>query len=188
MDESTRAALGCDEIQAAPSLLGGLDPSYPVAVCQLSPSQIKAEIQAEIEKGLYFFYTGGLLGNYVRYVILRDGAFRLLKSEQEFRAVYAPVETPEEALSYVLAVTGLSAAYGIAYDPAYKYEVATIEDTYVTSQPDGYKLHLYHDAVFGCGPHWTSTIEVHVSTEGIIQEMSRKPVFRDPNLDEVCID
>ena len=186
--ESTLAALGCNEIQVPPSLLGGLNPSYPIAVCQIIPDQAEADTQAEIEKGLYFFYTGGLFGRYVRYVILKEGEFRLLKSEAEFQAIYAPVETPEEALSYVLAVTNLSAYYGLAHDPAYKYEVGTIEDTHVTLEPDGYKLHLFHDAVFGCGPHWISEVEVHVSTEGVIRELSRTPIFRDPNQDDLCVD
>jgi hypothetical protein len=121
-------------------------------------------------------------------VIFQDGELRLLKSEAEFRAIYAPVETPEEALSYVLAVKNLSAYYGLAYNAAYKYEVGTIEDTPVSLEPDGYKLHLFHDAVFGCGPHWTSEVEMHVSTEGVIRELSGKPIFRDPNQDELCID
>ena len=188
MSESTRAALGCDEIQAPPSLLGGLDPSYPMAVCQIIPDQANVETRAEIEKGLYFFYTGGLFGSYVRYVILRDGEFRLLKSEEEFRAIYAPVETPEEALSYVLAVTNLSAYYGLGYNPAYKYEVGRIEDTFVSPESDGFVLRLYHDGFFGCGPHWTSEVEMHVSPEGIVQEVGRKPIFRDPDIDELCVD
>jgi hypothetical protein len=188
ISDSTRAAMGCDEIQVPPSLVGALNPSYPMAVCQIIPEQATAQTQAEIEKELYFFYTGGLFGSYIRYVIVQEGQFRLLKSEAEFRAVYAPVESAEEALSYVLAVTNLSAYYGLAYNPAYKYEVGTIEDTHVTLEPDGYRLHLFHDAVFGCGPHWISEVEMHVSAEGVIQELSRKPIFRDPNQDEVCVD
>jgi hypothetical protein len=188
ISDSTLAALGCDEVQVPPSLLGGLNPSYPIAVCQLIPDQAETDTQAEIGKGLYFFYTGGLFGRYVRYVIFQDGEFRLLKSEAEFRAIYAPVETPEEALSYVVAVTNLSACYGISYDPAYKYEVGTIEDTHVTLEADGYKLHLFHDKVFGCGPHWISEVEIHVSAEGVIQELSGKPIFRDPNQDDLCVD
>ena len=188
VSDSTLAAFGCDEILVPPSLLGGLNPSYPIAVCELIPDQVNAETQAEIEKGLYFFYTGGLFGRYIRYVIFQDGEFRLLKSEAEFRAIYAPVETPEEALSYVLAVTNLSAYYGLSDDPAYTYEVGTIEDTHVTLEPDGYKLHLFHDGVFGCGPHWISEVEVHVSVEGVIRELSQKPIFRDPNQDELCVD
>ena len=188
ISNSSLAVLGCDEIQLPSSLTGGLNPSYPIAECQLIPEQVKAETQAEIEQGLYFFYTGGLFGRYVRYVIFQDGEFRLLKSEDEFRAIYAPVESPEEALSYVLAVTNLSAYYGLAYSPAYKYEVGRIEDTTVIPEPDGYKLRLYHDAVFGCGPHWISEVEMQVSTEGVIQEIGRKPIFRDPLQDDLCVD
>jgi hypothetical protein len=188
ISDSTLADLGCNEIQVPTSLVGGLNPSYPMAVCQIIPDQAKAEIQAEIEKELYFFYTGGLFGSYIRYVIFQDGEFRLLKSEAEFRAIYAPLETPEEALSYVLAITNLSAYYGLAYNPAYEYEVSTIEDTYLTVEPDGYKLHLFHDKVFGCGPHWISEVEMHVSAEGVIRELGGKPIFRDPNQDDLCID
>ena len=186
--DSALAALGCDGIQVPPSLIGGLNPAYPLALCQLVPEQAPAEIQAEIDKGLYFFYTGGLFGSYVRYVVFQDGKFRLLKSEEEFRALYAPIETVEEALSYVLAVTNLSAYYGLAYDPVYKYEVRTIEDTRVTLDSDGYRLHLFHDSVFGCGPHWVTEVEMHVSPEGVIQELSRTPIFRDPKQDDLCVD
>jgi hypothetical protein len=189
MRESSRVALGCDEMQAASSLIGGLQPSYPIAVCQVrpGPDQTK-EMQAEIEQGLYFYYTGGLFGSYIRYVIVQDGAFHLIKSEEEFRDIYAPLETPEEALSYVLAVENLSAYYGLEYTSGYKYEVNTVEDTYVTSEGEGYTLHLYSYQLAGCGPHWISAVDVHVTREGMIQEISRTPLFRDPHQDELCVD
>jgi hypothetical protein len=91
-------------------------------------------------------------------------------------------------LSYVLAVRNLSAYYGLAYDPAYEFEVDTIEDTHVAPEADGYRLHLFHYQAFGCGPHWTSEIEMHVSFEGNIEETSQAPIFRDPNLDDLCVD
>lgn len=188
ISESSLAALGCNEIQLPLSLIGGLNPPYPIAECVVVPDQTNVETQAEIEKGLYFFYTGGLFGEYMRYVIFQDGELRLLRSEDEFRAIYAPIESPEEALSYVLAVTNLSALYGLEYSPAYTYEVGTIEDTYVTSETDGYKLHLFHEAVFGCGPHWISEVQMHVSAQGIIREVSSRPLFRDANQDDLCID
>ncbi|HUG33218.1 MAG TPA: hypothetical protein VMJ90_00505 [Anaerolineales bacterium] len=182
--------LDCDDIQAPPGLFGGLDPAYPIAICQVDAiyGNSSDETKAEIDAGEYFYYAGGLSGIYIRYVIFRDDEFILLKSEKEFRDVYAPIESPEEALSYVLAVTNLSAYYGIAVDPASEYVVETIEDTFVTSTSDGYELLLYSYAAFGCGPHWTSAVMVHVSGEGIIQELSRTQVSRDPNLDDVCFD
>ena len=184
------STLECDDIFPPPSLFGGLDPSYPIAICEVDVAYGNAsdETKAEIDAGEYFYYAGGLSGKYIRYVIFQNDEFSLLKSEKEFRDVYAPIESPEEALSYVLAVTNLSAYYGIVLDPASKYEVDTIEDTFVTATSDGHDLLLYSYAAFGCGPHWTSAVVVHVSKEGIIQELTRTNVSRDPSLDDVCFD
>jgi len=189
-NDSPLKALGCDEIQEPSSLMGGLNPSYPIAVCRVrdKPNQTNAEMQAEIEKGLYFYYIGGVFSSYIRYVIVQDGEFHLIKSEDEFRNIYAPIEMPEEALSYVLAVKKLSAYYSLAYEPDYKYEMGTLEDTYVAAVPNGYKLHLFYYELFGCGPHWTYQVEIQVTSEGIIQEVERKQLFRDPKEDGSCVD
>ena len=189
-DETLLANFGCHDIQAPSSLIGGLDPAYPIAICaiELMSGEASEELAAEIESGQFFYYSGGLLGSYIRYIIYQNGEFVLLKTEEDFRRVFAPIESPEEALSYVLAVKNLSAAYGLQYDPAYAYEVEMIEDTYVTPDTDGYLVHLFHEQTFGCGPHWTSEVDVHVSFDGSIQEQSFRQLFRDPNLDKVCFD
>ncbi|MCC6299788.1 MAG: hypothetical protein IT314_10850 [Anaerolineales bacterium] len=188
--EVPRAALGCDEMQPTSNLLGGLEPSYPIAICVIynDPTGHSAELTAEIETGQFFYYTGGLVGDYVRYVIHRNGEFVLLKTEEDFREVFAPIASPEEALSYVLAVRNLSAYYGLEYLPGYEYEVGTIEDTYVSQEAGSYRVRLFYDQVFGCGPHWTSAVDVRVFVEGAVEEISREAIFRDPNLDEVCVD
>ncbi len=182
--------LGCDEIQAPSNLLGGLEPAYPIAICAIynDSSGHSEELQAEIDGGQYFYYTGGLFGSYVRYVIQRDGEFILLKTEDDFREAYSPVESPEEALSYALAVGNLSAYYGLEYFEGYEYEVDTLEDTYVTPEADGYLVHLFYDQFYGCGPHWTSTVDVRVSLDGIVEEIGSEAIFRDPALDDLCVD
>ena len=189
-DAETLAAFGCDEIQAPSSLVGGLDPSYPIALCVIRyiPGEGSEQLRAEIESGQFLYYTGGLLGNYVRYLIHQNGEFVLLKTEEDFRQVFAPIESPEEALSYVLAVRNLMAYYGLKYDPAYEYEVDVVEDTSVTPEPGGYLVHLFYDQVFGCGPHWTSEVDMRVSVEGNVEEAASQPIFRDPSLDELCVD
>ena len=189
-DDTLLPNFGCHDIQAPSSFIGALDPAYPIAICaiQLMPGETNEELAAEIESGQFFYYSGGLFGSYVRYIIYQNGEYVLLKAEEDFRKVFAPIESPDEALSYVLAVKNLSAYYGLQYDPAYEYEVDTIEDTYVTPDADGYLIHLFYDQVFGCGPHWTSEVDIHVSVEGNIEERSGRQIFRDPNTDEVCFD
>ena len=188
-DDTAIATLGCDEIHPPSGLIGGLDPPYPIAICAIRMSgEVSEELRAEIDSGQFFYYTGGLLGSYIRYVIQQNGEFVLLKTEEDFRKLFAPIETPDEALSYVLAVKNLSAYYGLEHNQAYEYEVDTIEDTYVTPDTDGYRVHLFYDQVFGCGPHWTSEVDMHISVEGKVEEVASKPIFRDPNLDELCVD
>ena len=184
------ANFGCNEIQAPSSLIGGLEPSYPIAICavQYRPNEATAELAAEIDSGQFFYYTGGLMGSYIRYIIYQNGEFVLLKTEEDLRKLFAPIESPDESLSYVLAVRNLSAYYGLHYDSAYEYEVDTVEDTYITSDTDGYLIHLFHDQPFGCGPHWVSEVDVHVSVEGNIEERSSRQSFRDSNLDDLCVD
>jgi len=188
-DDTLLANFGCDEIQAPTSFIGGLKPTYPIAICAIyRPGEGTEELASEIESGQFFYYSGGLFGNYVRYIIYQDGKFILLKTEEDLRKLFAPIESPDEALSYVLAAKNLSAYYGLHYDPAYEYEIDTIEDTYVTPDTDGYLVHLFHDQTFGCGPHWISEVDVHVSVEGNIEERRSRQIFRNRDLDDLCVD
>lgn len=189
-DDALLTHFGCDEIWAPPNLIGGLEPSYPIAICAIQnmPVERTEELTAEIDNGQFFYYTGGLFGTYIRYIVYQNSEFVLLKTEEDLRKLFAPIESPDESLSYVLAVKNLSASYGAQYDPVYEYEVDTIEDTYVTADTDGYLIHLFHDQPFGCGPHWISEVDVHVSVEGNIEQRSSRQSFRDPSLDDLCVD
>jgi hypothetical protein len=162
--DSPLANLGCHEIRKPSNLLGALDPSYP------------------------FFNTGGIVPAYVRYVIFRDNQFELIETEGEFRSVLAPIVAPEEALSYALAVRDLSAFYNLEPDPKYQYFVDEIEDTYVEETAGGYLVHLFFYEVFGCGPHLTYAVDVEVTTQGDVNEISRRVIYKDPSEDELCVD
>lgn len=187
---SSLSDFGCNDILIPSNLMGGLEPAYPIAICQIDlfAGAQTPNIESEIEQGEYIYHLGGLSRSYIRYVFFQNGEYRLLKTKDEFQNIYAPIESPEEALSYVLAVTRYSAYYGLEYDPSMEYEVRTLEDTHVISESDGYILHLYFYQFYGCGPHWTTAVDVHISFEGAIKEIAQTQVFRDPNLDELCVD
>jgi hypothetical protein len=190
--DSPLAALGCDAIREPSNLLGGLSPSYPLAICEVHPYSNTAEpgkANAEmIAKGEYFYNAGGIEPVYIRYLIYKDNEFQLIKDENELRKVFLPIETSEEALSYVLAVKNLSAYYGLTRNPKYEYKVDVLEDTHIDMITNGYALYLFYYEAFGCGPHWTYAVETHITIDGTINEVSRKPIFKDPSEDELCID
>jgi len=141
-----------------------------------------------LAEGKYFFNIGGSIPAYVRYVIFRDNQFELVETEDEFRSIFAPVAGPQEALSYALAVKHLSAYYGLGINSRYQYFVDEIEDTHVEERADGYLVHLFFYEVFGCGPHLTYKVDVNVTSQGYVTEIDRKPIYKDPSEDNLCVD
>ncbi len=196
-EDSPLADLGCDEIREAPDLVGALRPSYPLAQCLTSSYEADPHEQVDwigvghyayTSEGQYFFRVGGISSFLVRYVAYIDGQFTLIETEEEFRVLFAPLESPDEALSYVQAVTGLSALFGLKQESHYVYAAAEVEDTHVDVAADGYIVHMYYVDLFGCGLHWTYTVDFHVTREGHVKQNNMKQVFRDTTLDDWCID
>ena len=190
--DSPLAALGCDRIKKPSELLGGLEPSFPIAVCLIEPyrnadepESANARMPAE---GEYFYRAGGLYPIYVRYVLFRDDRFRLIKTEEEFREIFSPIDSPDEALSYALALRNLSAYYNLEFDPTYEYFVNELEDTHVDAVENGYIVHLYRYQVFGCGPHNTSAVDLLITNQGFVEEVTREAVYKDPSEDDLCVD
>ncbi|MHB1317715.1 MAG: hypothetical protein ACYCYF_03750 [Anaerolineae bacterium] len=184
--------MGCDAVALPDALLGGLDPAYPLLLCEIHPVLHGEDLQ-EIMQGLeasgyYFFRGGGLWPVFTRYVIQDGEGLRLLKRPADLQATFAPIETPEEALSYALAATGLDARYGLQRESGMAYAVDALEDTYVTESDAGYRVLLYRHQVFGCGPHWTSAVEVLVEPDGSWSQPRTWDVFRDPDQDGLCVD
>jgi hypothetical protein len=148
-----------------------------------------AEFERMRSEGKYIFIDGGMFPIIIRYVVYRDSQFELIETKEEFRDVFAPITSPEEALGYALAVKkGVSARYNLEYDPKYKYFVDEIEDTHVEETSGGYLLHLFSYEAFGCGPHHTKAVEVEVTTQGDVKTIGSQEIFKDPTEDDLCVD
>jgi hypothetical protein len=190
--DSPLAALGCDRIRKPSELLGGLEPSFPIGVCLVEPYRNTDEPESADARmpaeGEYFYRTGGLYPIFVRYVLFGDDQLRLIETEEEFRGIFSPIDSPDEALSYALAVTNLSAYYNLEFNPDYEYFVNELEDTHVDVVEDGYIVHLYRYQAFGCGPHNTSAVDLLITNQGSVEEVAREAVYKDPSEDDLCVD
>lgn len=184
--KSELGALGCDEIAKPSDLLAALEPKYPIALCFVEP-HLRPDHQ-EPPQGSYLYRQGGLLGMYARLVIRRDEKFEVIHTTDELKTVYAPVASPEEALGFAVAATGLVAEYGIKQEPGYVYMADVIEDTFAKSEGQGYLVHLFSYQFFGCGPHATSAVDILVMPDSTMQEKARQELFKDPRLDGLCVD
>ena len=182
-EESPLGVLGCEEIRRPSPFFGGLDPAYPIALCLASRSP---------EGGKKPFYTLGCGWRMdVFYVIREKGEFRLLDSRDALQETFAPVESPEEALSYAMAVTGYHASfdgvYGHVAPEDYRYAAEIIEDTHVEPAEGGYTVNLYSRQGCGCGPKRTYEIVLRVTAEGAVETLSKTAAY-DDMADTVCVD
>jgi len=198
-DGSPLAAFGCYEISEPDDLLGGLEPSYPIAECSTGGFSREEEEEWDVEwlgvsdydynaKGGYFYRVGGRASSAVRYVMVRDDQFVLIETEDEFREIFAPIDSADEALSYVLAVTGLFPLYGLEPEPSLEYFVEEITDTHVETVVDAFLVNLFYHETFGCGPHRTLAVDFHITRDGHIKQLSKTPVLTNPERDDWCVD
>jgi hypothetical protein len=165
--------LGCDTIYND-HLLGGLNPNYPIARCASENIYLSTCINKPIQ------YC-------VRYVIYKYDEYHIVGTMDDFRRIFAPVDSPEEALSFVEASPDYFVSYGQTKQSYYIYNVKVLEDTFVETLADGYLVHVFDYDGLGCGPKYTYSVEAKVTYDGNIKEVSRNPVYRDPSLDDECI-
>lgn len=189
LEDSPIHALGCDRIASLPVETGALQPALPLARCIFIPGDHEEIADPwNLPQSEYIYDSGGPYPELVRYVAYEEGDFRLIKSAEEFRAVFAPVESPDEALAFALALADVFTMYDQDLSSEYRYEVRTLEDTYVETKPEGYLVHVFDYQFFGCGPHYYYAVELLVTADGLVEEIRRQAIYRDPLLDGLCQD
>lgn len=181
--ESLLGKLGCDYISTPGDYLGGLQPNVPINLCWKigSGGQFLSADQ-------YVYRDGCLLPLFARYVIYKDSQFILVENLHDLHKTFAPITSADEAMSYAIAATGLAAYYGLEPQKGFRYFVDRLEDSHVETVKNGYLVYLYDYKLCGCGPHTTSFVVVLIKPDGTVEEMSRIPVFEDPEQDNLCID
>lgn len=176
--------LGCNSIENMP-LLGGLTPGYPIAACTLEIDETvwTADIPTDC-----IYNDGGFITLCHRFVIYKEGKYQVVKTMNDFRKLFAPVDSPDEALSFALAFSDYFASYGQTKRDDYVYSVKELEDTFVETDAIGYLVHVFYTRTFGCGPFETNAVGIKVTYNGNVEEISRHPVYRDPSEDNMCAD
>jgi len=163
-------ALGCDEISGPGFYLGGLQPPYAVMEC--------IHENGEPLNKEYFKQLDGLDSRYRSYAIFLDGKYRLIIKRSEFKEIFAPVESTDEAISYAMAMTSLRARFDIDPNAKVDYLVDVIEETHAEETPDGYLVYLFDwSHKMGCDIHPFYVVKALVTRDGDVHEVERKEIY-----------
>jgi hypothetical protein len=124
-------------------------------------------------------------GQKIQYVVVKNGKFKCLKSFRDFTQVFTPIETEEQAFSFVIALT--------TSFPLYHFELSssniftdTLKKSIAVRAKNGYFVYLYTHQVMGCGHHPHYLMTYFVTNSGILKLISEVKVFED--IDYSCVD
>ncbi len=154
--DSALRQLGCEYITAK-YLFGGLP--YPVVLCENYHDEVSEPAFTKV--GCYLSTRNEAL------LININGVYQLV-DDKDLQSIVAPIESADEALSYVIATTDYYAMYDLELEKHSHYYVNKIEETYVRETPTGYLVHLFYfqEPFCGCGKHYVNAVDILVHTDG----------------------
>lgn len=194
----------CNYILKPIDELNLLSPQKPIALCQTECSK-NNEWCSNIEH----LYGLGFLVPYVfRYIVIDDNNFKIIESVEDFKNIFAPIDTDEEAIAFVLALSrdneGPVSIYNnndlekFVYDISkWKSLVPDFTGTHVEKDGEDYLVNLFKSSIGGrgiedpsapCGTRPTLySVEYRVTTDGTITEGTRIPILVDMDDNDSCI-
>lgn len=171
-------ALGCEEVNSPNFYAGGLDPPYAVMEC------LHTE-EGESPDPTFFRQVNGLDRRFRTFAVLVDGKYRLMIKRSEFKALFSPVESTDEAISYAMAMTSLQARFDLKSDAEVEYLVDAIAETHAEETAEGYMVTLFDwSHQMGCDTHPFYDVLVLVTNTGEVREVLRREIYRG----DACFD
>jgi len=171
----------CEEIKV-PGDFGGLSSKVPIVECNVLVENWTGDMDVGI------MHLGCLYPLFKKYIIIENGEYKLIGSKEEFIQFFAPVESPEEALGFAVALTGSYPVYNMTIPESYKVFVSEIKTTYVKESDGEFNVHLFNMQICGCGNHPYYSIDYIVTRAGEVNTMSSERIYENPQFSDMCVD
>jgi hypothetical protein len=160
---------------------GGFLPRYPMILLEGAGLQYGLASKGSLK------YGEGMMPVSYEIMIKKEDRYLIISSESELKKIFAPVESPAEAISFVCALTHSKPLYVFDLSIRNKYYKKILNKTFVSIQDNDYVVRLYHFERFGCYPHSMYLITYLVTRNGDIKELSREKIYEDMFKTE-CVD
>jgi len=160
---------------------GGFSPRYPMVLLKGVGIPYIFVSKGSLKHG------EGIIPVWYEIMIKKEDKYLIISSESELKKIYAPVESPEEAISFVCALTHSKPLYKFDLSIRNKYYKKVLNKTFVSKLGNDYVVRLYHFETFGCYPHSMFLITYSVKKNGDIKELSREKIYEDMFKTE-CVD
>jgi len=173
----------CLELGEVPDYFRSLTPAAPMLECFFEAENISNN------ESEYVQYKGcGMLPLYSKYLVYYQGEIQELRNKTDVKKFFSPIETPQEALALVSALTGYIPKYEVIIPSGFVKMINQIVPSYTKSNGQNYEVRLFSYKCEGCGNHPYFFVNYEVTRSGDLSELSREDIYRDPKEDNRCQD
>ena len=165
-----------------PDYYGGLNPKFEMA----EVSKLKLESN-ECLNGQNLNETNEMCEFCVDLVVKKNGKYILVKSDNNLKKLFAPIDNEEEAVSYVSIVTGTYPMCDFKQIKDMKYLVSHFDKTYASRQKEGFETVTFDYDIFCCPPHKYNLTRCLVDFVGNVKVLERYAIGIDLS-DHKCND
>jgi len=157
-----------EDISRVPDYYGGLKPKLEMAEvskhCIECSDCLNRQNLNEINEACEFC---------VNLIVKQDGQYVHVKSDNELKKLFAPIEDEEEAVSYVSIITGTYPMYDFEQFKNMKYLVNNFNRTYASRQKEGFETVTFDYDIFCCAPHNYNLTRCFVDFNGNVKLLER---------------
>jgi len=177
--QKIREQFNLENIDDVPFYYNGLRPKYPIA--------FSFDFWSKSTNNC-FQISGGIIGSCNNLVLKIDSNYILIDSKEIFDSYFLPINDEKEALSYVSIITETIPRYSFDIKFRYKTYVNQLNKSFAKKVNNGYEVLTYDYDSFGCGPHYYYSLKSFVDLRGNIKTIEKRRIYKDPNMDALCVD
>ena len=168
--DSPLSVFACDFLLGTRGVYSDIGPVQGlIAACGVSPENWEEPPEA------YLYRVGAAFRRDIAYIFLVDGGLQLVRTPAQLKELFAPIDSPAEAINYAQLATGLLASYRLAPQPEYLYFYDPVDATRTEPTARGFRLFLFHSQDCGCEPWVNSEVELLVDRDGTITWVGARP-------------
>lgn len=172
------ASFGCEQQHSFPEL-DALTPAFPAYFCRRSAKNLLHPFA--------FQASGCLFPGYITFIVEHQGQATAPQSQAAFHALYAPIDTPAEALSYAIAITQFTQENRQIVLPGYRpFDQRTIPYQVSTEAADRYRAQIMvqDGPRCGCAKRSLQAVTYQITKNGQISIVEETLVATE----EGCLD
>jgi hypothetical protein len=160
-----------ETVQNVPDYYGGLSPKFEMA--EVSKHSIEC---SDCLNRNNLNEINEMCEYCIDLIVKKDGQYIHVKSDNDLKKLFAPIDNEEEAISYVSIVTGTYPMYNFEQLKNMKYLVSNFNRTYASRQKEGFETVTFDYDIFCCPPHNYNLTRCFVDFDGNVKLLERYAV------------